>query len=205
MKGHADGQRATRPYRQSARATAAERTRASILDATVTLVLEKATAQVSLADVAERAGVSVQTILRHFQTREGMLDAALQYGTAAIRDERRAPAGDLPSALHALFDHYERRGDAVIRLLAQESFDSRIAQVTSSGREVHRTWVRQLVDGLGLRDDDELIDQLVVATDVYTWKLLRRDRGLSRRVTEQRVGEMVRILLQHRSREEEQT
>ena len=34
---------------------------------------------------------------------------------------------------------------------------------------------------------EEMIDMLVVATDVYTWKLLRRDRGLSRDVVEKRM------------------
>ena len=42
---------------------------------------------------------------------------------------------------------------------------------------------------------DELVDLLVVATDVYAWKLLRRDRGLSRQDTENRISSLVRAVL----------
>jgi hypothetical protein len=42
---------------------------------------------------------------------------------------------------------------------------------------------------------DALLDLLVVATDVYTWKLLRRDRRLSRRPAESRVRQLVEQIL----------
>jgi hypothetical protein len=44
-------------------------------------------------------------------------------------------------------------------------------------------------------DHDEAVDLLVVATDVYTWKLLRRDRGHSRSLTEQRIHTLVSAVL----------
>ena len=44
-------------------------------------------------------------------------------------------------------------------------------------------------------DPEELTDLLVVATDVYTWKLLRRDRGLGRDRTERRMRLLVDRLL----------
>ena len=45
-------------------------------------------------------------------------------------------------------------------------------------------------------DVDELIDLLVVATDVYTWKLLRRDRELSRADAERRVLRLINAILE---------
>jgi predicted transcriptional regulator len=50
------------------------------------------------------------------------------------------------------------------------------------GRGLHRSWVEELFSDELPADPAErsrLVDALVVATDVYTWKLLRRDRGLS--------------------------
>lgn len=41
---------------------------------------------------------------------------------------------------------------------------------------------------------DPLIDLLVVATDVYTWKVLRMDRRYSRARTEQLIHRMARSL-----------
>ena len=40
-----------------------------------------------------------------------------------------------------------------------------------------------------------MVDLLVVATDVYTWKLLRRDRRLSVRRTCERMESLVRAVL----------
>jgi hypothetical protein len=36
----------------------------------------------------------------------------------------------------------------------------------------------------------------VIATDVYTWKILRRDRGLSRKVVERRMQRLVETVLE---------
>jgi hypothetical protein len=47
----------------------------------------------------------------------------------------------------------------------------------------------------GADDPEELTDLLVVATDVYTWKLLRRDRGLGRDRTERRMRHLVDRIL----------
>ena len=48
--------------------------------------------------------------------------------------------------------------------------------------DLHRRWVDEVFDAelpVEAGERDRLIDALVVATDVYSWKLLRRDRGLT--------------------------
>jgi AcrR family transcriptional regulator len=55
----------------------AERNRARILDAAADLFAERGL-QVSLDDVAERAGVGVGTVYRRFADREALIDAVLQ-------------------------------------------------------------------------------------------------------------------------------
>ena len=56
----------SRPYVMTARAQATERTRCAILLAGLERAHETMSVDVPLADVAGRAGVSVQTVLRHF-------------------------------------------------------------------------------------------------------------------------------------------
>jgi AcrR family transcriptional regulator len=186
-----------RTYVMRARAEATTQTRRRILQAAFDLSMEKMAVEIVLDDVAARASVSVQTILRHFGSRDGLFDAAEEFAMGAIREERAATPGDVPAAVRILYDHYERRGDAVLTMLAQEQWDERTRRVNEQGRRLHRDWVRQVfVPWLDERPDaEETVDLLVVATDVYAWKLLRRDRGLSREQTKSRIRTLVGALL----------
>jgi len=187
----------SRPYRMTARARAVQETRDRVLDAMVALHEQRLSADISLADVAAEAGVSVQTLLRHFGSREGLGDAALERATATVEDERRTRPGDVAAAVRAIVDHYERRGDGVLLLLAQEGSEAFAARVTSQGRALHRRWVSEVFAPLLPRGaaQEESIDLLVVATDVYTWKLLRRDGGHSVPTTRERIETLVRSVL----------
>jgi len=192
---------AERAYSMANRAASASRTRESILRATLELATEKLTVEIVLAEVAQRAGVTVQTVLRHFGSKGRLFDAVVEFGTAEIAAERRAPAGNSHEAIRVIVDHYEQRGDWVIVLLGQEASDARIGAVTAIGKRVHREWVERCFAGELGDDDGTLADLLVVATDVYTWKLLRRDRGLALAATEQRMRHLVdAILASHRRR-----
>lgn len=190
----------TRRYTMTTRAEAAERTRMRILDAAVSLADSKLLADILLDDIATEAGVSVQTVLRRFGNRAGLIEAARQHAQARVEEERRTPVGDVDAAVRTVVDHYEERGDGVVLMLAQERTDEAIRTITTGGRALHRTWV---TDAFGpyLPEDQEnregLVDLLAVATDVYTWKQLRRDRGLSRADTEARMTSLVRALLPH--------
>lgn len=177
------------------RGLSAEATRSRILQATLELATEKLTVEIVLADIAARAGVTVQTILRHFGGREGLFDAVVLFGAVEIVAERVAPVGDIAEAVRVVVDHYETRGDWSIALLGQETSDERIRGVTALGKQTHRDWVLavfapQLAE-IGPFTGGAIADLLTVATDVYTWKLLRRDRGLGRSEVEQRMHYLV--------------
>jgi AraC-like DNA-binding protein len=61
---------ARRPYKQVARARAQERTREALLDAAVEEFYGDRWGQASLEALATRAGVTEQTLLRHFGAKE---------------------------------------------------------------------------------------------------------------------------------------
>jgi AcrR family transcriptional regulator len=184
----------TRSYTMDARARAVERTRARIADALLELASVRRLAEISLDDVAEEAGVSVQTVLRHYGSRSGLIEGAREHATARIEEERSAPVGDVDGAMRILLDHYEKRGRMSLLFLAQEDDDAVIAGITTRGKRMHRAWVAEVFAPF-VNGDDELLDLLVVATDVYTWKLLRLDRRLSRSRTQQRMTTLVRAVL----------
>lgn len=184
----------TRTYTMGARAEAVAETRQRIVDALFELGRERMLPDISLDEVAAAAGVSVQTILRHFQSRAGLTEATMDHAIARVSEERAAPVGDVDKAVAVIVEHYEDRGRTALLMLAQESSDPQVAELTRRGRVMHRTWVTDVFAPFtGPRDP--LIDLLVVATDVYTWKLLRIDRRYSRARTEQLIHRMVTSLL----------
>jgi AcrR family transcriptional regulator len=187
----------TRRYTMRARAESTTRTRERILDAVIALSEECLSLEIVLADVAARAGVTVQTVLRHFASRQGLFERAQARQIAQVRAERATPVGDAASAVRTIVAFYDRLGEWSLRLQAQEHSDELSRKTVERGRRVHREWVEKvfaphLVDR---RDRKELIDLLVVATDVLTWKILRRDGGMDRSTTCKRMLRLVRAIL----------
>jgi AcrR family transcriptional regulator len=185
--------------RERALSTAATRRR--ILDAAAAAVWNRRRSEVRLEDVAAAAEVTVQTVLRAYGTRTSLLDAAWEVVGARIRAQREAaPPGDLAGTVRALFDHYEAMGDFVIRNLAEEDRLPEVREWLAHGRAAHRRSMRrQFAPWLAARRRRarrDLVDCLVVACDVYVWKLLRRDLGLPRPAAEARLRRIVSGLLE---------
>jgi len=175
----------TRSYDMRSRAAASEATRMRILEPAQKLFLERWYDEVTIAVVADAAGVSGQTVLNHFGDKEGLFAAVVDRISEQMIDRReRAEPGDVRRAIEILVDDYEVTGDATMRLLAVEHRVPSVQATMDTGRRNHRDWVKRTLAA------PELADELVVVTDVYAWKLLRRDRGLSRKRT---VAAMVRM------------
>ena len=178
-----------RPYRMGARAEAAAATGERILDEAVRLFWESPGTEMSLDAVARGAGVTRQTVIRRFGGKEGLVAAAAAREAQRVRDHRdAAPVGDVTAAVAVLVEHYERNGEQVLRLLAEEVRNPAVAPIAESGRRLHRDWCAQVfAPGLGRVSGVERRRrqaQVVAVCDVYVWKLLRLDSGLSRKQTE---------------------
>jgi hypothetical protein len=106
-----------------------------------------------------------------------------------------APPGDVAAAVRALYNSYDRDGDAVLRLYAQEERIPAVHEMLEAGRRWHRGWVErtfgQLADEIHDTERERQIVAMVVATDLLVWKLLRREMGLGREMAELIVTEMV--------------
>ena len=188
----------------SARAVSATATGERILDAAVEMFWESPSDQVSLDGVARRAGVTVQTVIRRFGGKEGLFAAAAERETLAIRDQRdQAPAGDVGAAVPVLVDHYETYGDRVLKMLGEQDRVPALRQIVDIGRGVHRQWCSRvfaatLATRVGV-ERKRCLAQLIAICDVYMWKLLRRDAGLSRRQTELAIVELLTPLVERRA------
>ncbi len=183
-----------RPYKQVARAQAQQRTRDALLDAANEELSKDGLAKASLEEVAAKAGVTKQTALRHFGSKQGLIDAAIRRTSEIVRPP--APVGDLQGSVRNLMKHYERYGDLMMRLLGEGNWFYLVRKATDRGREVHYEWVAQAFEPqLESIPDDEArkvrMAQLVAICDVYVWKLLRRDMQLNVQQTEAALIELI--------------
>jgi AcrR family transcriptional regulator len=186
----------------STRAAAVEVTRERILQAACDAFMHDWYDDVTLRDVAADAGVALQTLVNHFGNKEALFGAAAERISDTISTLRwTVTAGDTEGAATTLVDDYEQTGDFTLRTLAIEERVPVVRPVLAIGRRGHQKWVEhvfaaalQEVRGV---DRKRRIAQLVVATDVFTWKLLRRDKGLSRDQTIIAIRELVEALHPH--------
>jgi len=188
-----------RPYRMQARAEAAAATGERILDAAIAVFWQRPVHDIPLEEVARRAGVSLQTVIRRFGSKDGLFAAAAGRETQRVRRQRgAAPAGDVQEAVRNLLDHYEELGVPVLRLLAQEDRSPALRALADRGRAEHAAWCQRVfapaLAGLGGAERARRLAQLIAVTDVPTWKLLRRDRHLSRHQTELALIELLQPL-----------
>jgi AcrR family transcriptional regulator len=193
--------REKRQYRMGARAQATAATKERILEAGGEAFDEFLFDEITLDWIAKRAGVSVQTVLRHFDSKEGLFLATLMHSGAKMAADRDvAPGGDLAEIVGTLVDHYEKFGDRVLWTLAQEDRVATLRILTDLGRTFHLEWCKQAfspaLKGLRGAKRERRIAQFVAGTDIYVWKVLRRDRGLSRPQTKLAMRELLAPLME---------
>ncbi len=181
-----------RPYRQTARAAAAEQTRRRIIDAFVARLGSSWFDEITLDAVAQDAGVTVQTIVRRFAGKDGLMQAAAESMSRDVRINRHISESSSSAVATAVARDYEQNGDLILRLLDQEGRHPALKQVLDQGRRGHREWLADVFEST-LRDDarEARLDSLVVATDLYTWRLLRRDMRRSARQYRQIVENLI--------------
>jgi hypothetical protein len=115
---------------------------------------------------------------------------------AGIRRARdQVPAGDVREAVRLLVGTYEDWGDEVLHLLSQERGLTGVTNTVDAGRRYHAAWVERafspLLRELPAAARRRRIGQLVAVTDIYYWKVLRRDVGLSRAEVETSLRELI--------------
>jgi AcrR family transcriptional regulator len=184
-----------RRYVMTARAAKTEATKARIRAAAVELYCNAPLEDFTLEAVAGRAQTTVQTVLRVFGSKDELIYTALEDMAAGGVFLRPAAPGDVKAAVSAFFDIYESVGDLVMQRLNEERRRPALKPTLDQGRENHRDGVKTAfapqLEKLHGAARAQLLTMLVTLTDVYVWKLLRRDMGLSRPAAEAIVRNMI--------------
>ncbi len=190
----------TRPYVQRDRARAAQANTERILRAALELFVERPIEQITLANVAERAGVGLQTVIRRVGTKDGLIRATAEWVDPQVQESRGAPPGSDPWAVaEAVAAQYERWGAMTDRLLRQEDASPAIGELAQHGRINHRLWIEATfaseLDGLTPEERHAMRARLVGVTGVELWQVLRHVEGLSAQQATQAVADLIAACL----------
>jgi len=188
-----------RRYAMATRAAKAEATKVRIRASAMELYCQRPIEDFTLEEVAQRAGVAVRTVLRAYPSKDELVYTALEEMAASGVFLKPTPPGDIKAGVSAFFDIYEVVGDLVMRRLSEERRHPGLKPSLDQGRENHRDGVKvvfapQLEQRRGVVRT-ELFNTLVVMTDVYVWKLLRRDMALGRPAAEAIVRRMISCII----------
>jgi AcrR family transcriptional regulator len=190
-----------RRYRMDNRAAAAQRTREAILEATEALFAERPFEDLTIAEIAAAAGVSQQTVVNHFGTKERLILVGIQERVGPRIEAHRAQVrvGDLDSIVEIVVSDYELTGAGTLRLLAAADRFPAMAESVAYGRAFHHGWVRSVLapqlERMPEAARDDTARLLAVVLDVRTWAQLRHDDGRSAEETRRDLRRMLEALL----------
>jgi AcrR family transcriptional regulator len=183
-----------RRYRLGRRAETTGETRRRIVEATFHLHSERGIAETSMADIAERAGVSVGTVYHHFPSYADAIVACGAYTaehapapTAAVFDGAASRQERVARLVGALFDYYER-----VPALESVRRDRRLTpELDAFAREEVRNRRKLAAEAAGPGGPAALVAALA---DVAVYRSLRRE-GFGTADAADRVAAMINLAL----------
>ncbi|MBM6398845.1 TetR/AcrR family transcriptional regulator [Phycicoccus sonneratiae] len=185
----------------TARAAAAERTGERVVDAMLGRFATLPYDRIRLEDVAADAAVTVQTVVRRFGGKPGLLAATVERELGRLAADREAAAGESPrSTVRALVAYYEQHAPLILKLYAEAHLAPGVPELAQRARAYHVGWCGSVfAERLAQVDDARTrarrLAQVVAVCDAATWRILREDGGLSPTETEEALWELLRPLL----------
>ncbi|KQX06544.1 hypothetical protein ASC59_01390 [Leifsonia sp. Root1293] len=185
----------------AARAESAEQTGERIVDAMLARLRDTPYERIRLDDIAADAGVSVQTVIRRFDGKAGLMTAVVGRELGRIVAARDAAEHDsVARTVTALVEHYEVYAELILKTYSEAPLVPGLAELVARGRAYHvdwcrRTFERHLDPSLDAQTRRLRLAQIVAVCDATTWRILRFDGGLTPGETERALGELLAPLL----------
>jgi AcrR family transcriptional regulator len=187
-----------RQYRSPLRDGQQQQTRDRILEAAVAQIAEDGLAELTVPLVAERAGVSLRTVYRHFPTKDDLIDSVGEFRDADLRPPESI--AELLENTPALFEGFEARDDLV-----------RAADVSAAGRQIHDRARRRRAKALAKIFEEVTADlspaearRLVAAVQVLwstrAWLTLHDNWGMDGREAGRAAQWAIRTLIEEARR-----
>jgi AcrR family transcriptional regulator len=157
---------------------------------------------ITLDDVAAAARTTRQTVIRMFASKEGLLKAAVEIWPAEVEAQVRPPVcttvEDLAAAMMGML---EELGDMYFRVTCLAPRHPDLQHFVALGRARHRDWftatLKPLLEGRPAAETEQIINECLIATDTYTWSLLRHSFGKSANETQATMVDMMNKAIGH--------
>lgn len=176
------GPTTSRPYSSPLRDGQARQTRALILDALIELVSAEGAADLSIRDLAARAGVSQRTVYRHFPDRYALLNACTDHVSQLANwrsTEDFSSLDDLADYIPQSFQVYEDNERATRAMVLLNLDPARVAQLTLRNQEALAKRVAVELPHLDADERAEAVAVLHLLASSRTWLRFRDQDGLA--------------------------
>ncbi|MFB6340195.1 TetR/AcrR family transcriptional regulator [Saccharicrinis sp. FJH62] len=169
-----------RSYNNTRRAKEAGNTKNKIIKTVGLLWTKHSLKDITLEMIAKESGVTIRTILRKFGSKEMLLEECVSLDAPDIMHGRETViVGDVDQTLQTLLSNYESMGEAAVRTINLEPELDIARKIGEEGRKKHREWcARMFAPYLPKPDTSHYETDLtafIACTEIYLWKLMRKD------------------------------
>lgn len=197
----------SRKYESPLRRARTEQTAGLIVDAAAQEIASNGMVELSMQKIAERAGISVRTLYRHFATREELLLAIGEQLESELTGQHPAEirtTREFIDAMPELFQFFEDNAEAVEALHATQVG----RQIRGVSRARRTEAVREQAMGLleGLPEDEARLAFAMVRSmfGSATWLALRRELALEPEEAKRAVHWMAEMFVREIKRRKRQ-
>jgi AcrR family transcriptional regulator len=157
-----------------------------ILAAVKALTLDFWLDEITLFQIAEKANVSIQTLFRHFGSREQLIQHAVNLISADILSQHAIPDEvSVQSIVSNLNEYYDLNGHFIIRLRSQAERLPEFEEFQAGWQNSHHRWIQNsfaiYLQALTTVSQNELADTLFGLTDVHFWYVYHHELRKSRK------------------------
>jgi len=173
-----------------------EQTRTRILDAAIAQMSEAPVESLTVARVAQRAGVTERTVYRHFQTRDVLLEAVWPRMQSLI-GSRGFPhnAADLVATPRRLFPAFDRQEGPVRASVYSEAGREVRLRANPERQAAMLACVRDALPGLDDREAWARAAAVQLLNSAYGWSVMRDFWGLDGEEAGEAAAQAISILL----------
>lgn len=173
-----------------------EQTRLRILDAAVELIEETGEAPLTIAAVAERAGVTDRTVYRHFETRDALVRATWSHMQQRVASQGfPRTADEMIQSPPRLFPRFDTARELVrASLYSPAGLDMRM----SSNAERQEATLSSVTDAFPIADRSWLMRRAAIAqliNSAYAWEVMAQYWGLDGDEAGKAASEALAVLL----------